>query len=122
MNSIWSMTHRSQEISTYPRFKEVPGALELWYDYETEDGTYADEAMTFVEAVSYRHTVFPQCTHEQVSAYDEVVELDPDNWLVPMRDRPEGIRMFRIFLDDWGSYEVLAKRFVPPPDSMTGGR
>jgi hypothetical protein len=113
--TVWEMPHLSQEFIKGPRLRRGPGErLVIAYDFERESGGYDWEEFAFDGLIAYRFTEHRYCTAEQYDAYDELQEVSDSGWIDRMRDPPGYIKHYRIYFDDIGCYEVLARTFTPP--------
>lgn len=100
-----------------PVIRHTDEGVVLGYDFETESGAYAWEEITFVGVVAYGFTYAAHCTREQMEPYDELADVVGSRWARELKEVDEGCRHFRIYFDEIGCYEFLAKAFVPPPGS-----
>lgn len=118
----WTLPHLSQEFHKGPVLKQ-PGfdRAVLSYDFETESGTYAWEEILFLDTAAVRFTFAQVCTPEQISAYDKLVVVDESDWPDQLHRPSADLRHYRIYFDDIGCYEFLARSFVPPPGSAGNG-
>src|SRR5262249_50248700 len=50
------------------------------YDYETDDGSYRWEEMSFLEVAAFAFTGAAYCNEDQVAAYDKLEEVTASHW------------------------------------------
>jgi hypothetical protein len=112
--TIWLLPHKSQEFNEGPRARFELGQLTLAYDYETEDGSYRWEEVSFSGVAAFAFTGAAYCSEDQVAAYDKLEEVTDSPWRGGLRGLSDDVRHYRIYFDDAGCYEVLAAAFVPP--------
>ena len=113
--TIWELGHKSQEFELGPIVRLENGQLVIAYDYETDAGAYGWEEMSFAGIRGFSFTAAPDCSEDQVAAYDRVQQIDSSPWLARTADAPKSIHHYRIYFDDVGCYDVLAATFEPPP-------
>ena len=111
---VWACPARSQEFDEHPRLERLGATTWLWYDFETESGAYECEALTFHEAVATLFVDERRCQREQVRALDRLVEIPAPPWVRALPGVPPASRVFRIYFDSLGCYEVVAAGFSPP--------
>jgi hypothetical protein len=111
-HTVWSLPCRSQEFNEGPRIQQSSGTLVIAYDFETDAG-YSWEELTFTGVAAFGFTAARYCTEDQVRAYDKLEEVSSD-WARHLSDVSPDARHYRIYFDDVGCYEVLARSFVPP--------
>jgi hypothetical protein len=113
--TVWQLPCMSQEFDQGPKIRQEAGdELIISYDFEQETGTYGWEEMTFIGVAAFSFTAAPYCSEEQVGAYDKLQELGESEWIARLSNSPPALRHYRIYFDDIGCYEVLARAFVPP--------
>lgn len=97
--AVWQLPLFSQECNEAPRFRQgsEPFALDLAYDFETDNGQYAWEAITFLNVAAFRFTRSRYCTTEQIASLDELVSVEESKWLAEVYCPPR-LRNYRIFL------------------------
>jgi len=104
----------SQEFEQGPKIRQdVNDQLAIAYDFETESGEYAWAELRFSGVAAFRFTAARHCSEDQISAYDSLQELR-SRWAEDLSDPPSDLRHYRIYFDDVGCYEVLARTFEPP--------
>lgn len=114
-SAIWSLPHKSQEFAKGPRVRQdTLENLVIAYDYELEDGRYEWTEFGFLGVIAFRFTLVGYCSLEQIHAFDEVRVVVPSAWLAALLRPPDDVAHFRIYFDDIGSYEVLARKLVTP--------
>lgn len=116
---VWKWDHPSQEFDGAPRMLYIGSLLVLQYNYEEEDGTYVDREASFEGAVAYRFTASNHSTIEHLKAYDQLVEIPSSPWLSELGSAPDELHHYRVFFEDYGCYEVLASRFIPPKAAVS---
>jgi hypothetical protein len=116
MNSttIWTLPHKSQEFNEGPRIRLEMGQLAIAYDFETHDGTYQWEEMSFSGVAAFAFTKAAHCREDQVGAYDKLEEVVDSEWFRSLIGATSDLRHYRIYFDDVGCYELLAATFSPP--------
>jgi hypothetical protein len=112
---VWRLPCRSQEFNEGPRIQQGSGSLTIAYDFETDAG-YAWEELMFTGVAAFSFTAARYCTEDQIGAYDRLEEVSSSQWTRSLRDVSADSRHYRIYFDDVGCYEVLARSFVPPAE------
>jgi hypothetical protein len=112
---LWTSPIASQEIEDGPELIVQPGRVVLRYRGEG----HADWIeLRFRDILSATFTEFSACSAEQVSAYDRLLDLGNATPLAGQlgaaRRDTAGMRHFRIFLDDVGTYDVVAREVETP--------
>ncbi len=110
---VWTLPHKSQEFNEGPRIRHEMDRLTIAYDFETEDGSYQWEELSFSGVAAIAFTGAAYCTEDQVGAYDKLVEVTDRHWARTLEGMPQDVHHYRIYFDDAGCYEVLARAFVP---------
>jgi hypothetical protein len=114
---VWELPCKSQEFMKLPGLVQDGDKLTLPFDYETDDG-YAESSISFLGVEAFSFTFYECCSPDQVGAYDKVITVDNSAWLAELRARKvsdEGVTQhYRIFFDEAGCYDVIAKDFRPP--------
>lgn len=117
-SEVWKLPCKSQEFMKPPALVQEGSNLTLPFDYETDDGSYADSSISFHGVEAFSFTSYESCSANQVRAHDKVVTVDNSTWLAELRANnisDEGVTQhYRIFFDDTGCYDVIAKDFRPP--------
>ncbi len=110
---VWRLPVRSQEMDDAPEAKLKYEALTLSYSVE---GKRAE--IRFEGVVAFCFTQFRACTKEHVVAYDKLVAIGESDWLKQVRNEGrgslEGAHHYRIFFDEVGAYDVIARSVEPP--------
>ena len=114
---VWVMPFKSQEFSRGPELVQKGGRVQLRLDYETRKGAYAWKTVRFAEVSVIEFTAWQSCTPEQVAAYDRFVEIEPSEWIACLSGLPDGVHHFRVFFDDIGCYDVVAKKLDVDDDA-----
>lgn len=115
--TVWLLPHKSQEFNEGPRVRLELERLTIAYDFETPDGSYDWEEMSFSGIEAFAFTSARSCTADQISAYDKVEEVTDSAWRRTLEGVTVDVHHFRIYFDEAGCYEVLATGFSPPePD------
>lgn len=113
MKIVWKLPCASQEFMESPTANLAAGDLSISYDFEQEDGEYGKSAINFNGVESFNFTLFETCKPEQVDAYDKLLEIEDSALLAEHQSRKieqeEDLRHYRIFFDEIGCYDVLAK-------------
>jgi hypothetical protein len=113
---LWTSPIASQEIEDGPELLVQPGLVVLRYRGE---GRTDWIELRFRNILRAAFTEFSACSPDQVSAYDRLLDLGDATPLagevlgVARRDTA-GMRHFRIFLDDVGTYDVVAREVEIP--------
>lgn len=115
-NLLWTSPIASQEIADGPEFLVQIGGALLRFRGE---GDAAWIEVRFRDILSAAFTEFSACTPEHLLAYDRLVDLGNATPLAgevlrACKRDSAGMRHLRIFLDDVGSYDVVA-RYVETP-------
>ena len=108
---LWTSPIASQEIQDGPELMVCPGRVVLRYRGEGQSDWIE---LRFKDILSVIFTEFAACTSEQVSAYDRLVDMGNSAGLASevigtARRDTAGMRHFRIFLDDVGAYDIVAR-------------
>lgn len=114
MTTIWRLPVKSQEFEQGPVLEWDGDTVRIDYDFETDSGAYAWEAIAFVGLATIRFTVADQCSPEQIRAYDALEECDGSELMSSLMRPDDGLHHYRIFFDDIGCYDVVCRQFVPP--------
>jgi hypothetical protein len=86
--------------------------LRLDYEVMGDSEGYAWASVEFRETHAFRFTEWLSCTPDQVHAYDRVVEVTSSHWLASLAHVPSGMRHYRVFFDEVGCYEFIAREFA----------
>jgi hypothetical protein len=110
MKIIWTSPIASQEIIEGPEALLQPGKLVIRFRFE--DDVWHE--LSFAEVLKFVFTEFGACTSEHVEAYDKLLDLGTESAfareaLAAARRAVSGLRHFRIFFDDVGAYDVVAR-------------
>ena len=118
LREVWSLPVLSQEFRQGPVVELSGGAILLRYDCETEAGEYAWQSMAFDGVEAFAFTSHSSCTEDMIEAYDALVEVIGSPWVARLqagRGEPAiGLRHLRIYFDEVGCYEVVARGFTAP--------
>jgi hypothetical protein len=108
--TIWTSPIASQEIVDGPEVLLRPGKLTI--RFSTEEGVWHE--LSFADVLKFTFTEFGASTSDHVDAYDKLLDLGTDS--VFAREALEGVRRdvsalrhFRVFFDDVGAYDVIAR-------------
>jgi hypothetical protein len=109
-NLLWTSPIASQEIVDGPELLVQPGCVVLRY---RGDGRSDWIELRFGNILCVVFTEFSACSAEQVSAYDRLLDLGnatllARNVLAAARRDTACMRHFRMFLDDVGTYDIVA--------------
>jgi hypothetical protein len=110
-NLIWTSPIPSQEIEDGPELLIEPGHVILRYRGEGQSNWVE---LRFRDILAVLFTEFLACNPEQVSAYDRLLDLGrattlARDVLAESKRDTAGMRHLRIFLDDVGAYDVIAR-------------
>lgn len=109
--TIWVLPCRSQDIVEGPEAVLGPGSLQIRYDTE-EEGI---RQLAFVGVLGMMFTESNACGTDHLRAYDKLLELQSSELLEQLRARSHAgvgdVHHYRIFFDDVGCYDVVAKSF-----------
>lgn len=107
----WTIPYRSQEFIEGPRLKHVRDVVELCLDHERPSGGYEWSTIRFEGVVEFSFYDHELCTAEQIAAYDTIVELPGAKPSVRFLGEMAPTRRFRIYFDEIGCYELVARKF-----------
>lgn len=110
---IWRSPFPSQEFDDAPEVKLK--YEELILSYRVEGKPFE---IRFRGIVAFCFTQFRACRKEHLAAYDKLVALGESEWIreiMSATQSVEGTHHYRIFIDDVGCYDVIA-RAVETPD------
>ena len=115
MKTVWTSPIASQEIVTGPEVTIQPGATVIRYCDTNEDW----HELTFSGILFFSFTEFGACREEHVDAYDKLLELGTDTPLAKeilsgARSDIKGMRHYRIFFDEVGAYDIIARNAKCP--------
>lgn len=103
----------AQDFMKPPRFEKVLDSMNLYYDFETEDGSYGEKIIHFKGVKAFRYTLEEELCEFPIGASNSIGLVEDSEWL--KRKSLEGIvKHFIIYFDGFGMYEFLAKDFEPP--------
>lgn len=109
--TIWSLPCPSSHIFEGPYLRFLPGSVVLSFDIEE----LGERSVRFGGVVGFSFTEYNSCVDEHLRAYDKVVEIKDSKMLLELRANSRiqvsDVRHFRIFFDDVGCFDVLAKMF-----------
>ena len=108
---VWSLPCLSQEFNQGPVLRSGLDHVAIAFDFETPDGDYAWSELRFSGVVAFAFTAARYCTEDQIAAYDKLLQIEGSPWLVALPDGAPGVCHLRIFFDDAGCYDVLARAF-----------
>lgn len=108
--TLWKSPIASQEIVEGPEVLLRPGKLAIRFG--AEDGVWHE--LSFSDVLKFTFTEFGACTSEHVNAYDKLLDLGSDSAFARealdcARRDVSGLRHFRVFFDDVGAYDVVAR-------------
>ena len=115
-NILWTSPIASQDITEGPELVVQPGRVALRFRGEVESRWVE---LRFRNNLLVVFTEFSACSPEQVSAYDRLLDMGNATQLArDVLDRARrdtsGMRHFRIFFDDVGTYDIVAREFETP--------
>ena len=107
--TVWTSPIASQEIVDGPEVQLRPGKLTI--RFSSEDAWHE---LSFGEVLKFTFTEFGACTSDHVAAYDKLLDFGSDSAfareaLDGARRDVSGLRHFRVFFDDVGAYDVVAR-------------
>lgn len=116
MNIVWKLPCASQEFLESPLASLNGGNLSISYDFEQRNGKYAKSSFSFHDVEFFKFTLYETCKPEQVDAYDKLVEIENSALLADHQsskiEKDLGLKHYRIFFDEIGCYDVVAKGLV----------
>jgi hypothetical protein len=108
---VWTSPLASQEIVEGPHVTLSPGVAIIRFVGESDTESHE---ISFVDVQAFLFTSFDACSEEHVDAYDRLLDVGVDssfarNVLSQSRRDTAGFKHFRIFFDDSGAYDVIAR-------------
>lgn len=108
--TLWKSPIASQEIVEGPEVLLRPGKLTIRFG--AEDGVWHE--LSFNDVLKFGFTEFGACNSEHVQAYDKLVDMGVDSAfaheaLDGARRDVNAFRHFRVFFDDVGAYDIVAR-------------
>jgi hypothetical protein len=110
-HTIWTSPIASQEIVDGPEATIFHARAVIRFRGEDEGEWHQ---IGFSDVVKFVFTEFSSCTEEHLDAYDKLLDLEADSQfardaIATVRRDATGLRHFRIFFDDVGAYDVIAR-------------
>ena len=108
---VWSLPCLSQDFNEGPVVRSGLDHVAIAFDVETPEGDYAWSELRFSGVVAFAFTAARHCTEDQIAAYDKLLHIEGSSWLAALPGGAAGARHLRIFFDEAGCYDVLARAF-----------
>lgn len=112
--AVWSLPCLSQEFNEGPVLKPGLDHIAIAFDFETPGGEYTWAELRFSGVVAFAFTSARHCTEDQIAAYDKLLLIEDSPWLAALPACAPDVVHLRIFFDDAGCYDVLARAFELP--------
>jgi hypothetical protein len=100
----------AQNFLKAPRVSRNSTSLSIVYDYEMDSGAYGEKNISFEDVKDYRQVVESSVTPDMMKAYNSIGEVADSSWL-DHEMKSQGYKHYIIYFDEYGAYEILAKKF-----------